>query len=200
MASNLYYNKGVKPKSLTDEKLASLVRERNQEYYREIVIRYQVKLKRYANYILKNKEDAEDVVQEAFIKAFKNLNSFDTKKKFSSWIYRIVHNEAMNWIAKRKKIISLDENEDWVENISDESEPLEDVFDKKQIAKKIRTCINDMPIAYRTCMAFFYIEERSYEEISDILMIPTGTVGTKISRGKTIFRQIYEKKKGEKQW
>ena len=72
------------------------VRTKDQELYGEVVRRYQDKLLRYADYLMQNESRAADVTQNAFIKAFINLNSFDTGKKFSSWIYRITHNEAIN--------------------------------------------------------------------------------------------------------
>jgi len=94
--------------SLSDKKLVDLVRNKNQELYTHIVNRYQEKLLRYANYLVSNHQISQDIVQTAFIKAFKNLQGFNTKKKFSSWIYRIVHNESINAIKKNKKLITLE--------------------------------------------------------------------------------------------
>ena len=93
---------------LSDEKVAEIVRTKDKEAYAEIIKRYQTKLMRYAGYIMGDEYKGADVVQEAFIKAYINLNGFDTKKKFGSWIYRIVHNEAMNMLGKYKKQVPMD--------------------------------------------------------------------------------------------
>jgi RNA polymerase sigma-70 factor, ECF subfamily len=87
-------------KDFSDEQLVEEVRSKDQELYSHIVDRYQAKLMRYIKYLIFDEYKAADVVQETFIKAFINLNGFDTRKKFSSWIYRIAHNEAMNSVKK----------------------------------------------------------------------------------------------------
>ena len=92
-----------KDEVLSDEELVMVIREQDQEQYAEIVNRYQDRLLRYALRLTNDRELAQDAVQKAFIKAFVNLHSFDTERKFSSWIYRIVHNESMNVLRKDKK-------------------------------------------------------------------------------------------------
>ncbi len=180
-------------KSLSDEELVVLVREEDQELYEEIVKRYQQKLFRYAETIVKSSDQAADVVQQAFIKAFTKLHSFNTKKKFSSWIYRIVHNEAINLIRKYKKEHSLERNE-WPEDIfTDKNQSsVEEIIEEKEIKRAINKALNKLSINYRSPLTLFYIEDKSYEEISDILKIPTSTVGVRINRGKKILAHIYQ--------
>jgi len=91
----------------SDEEVVIAVRTSNKELYREIINRYQVRLFTYARYITGNEDKAKDAVQETFIKAYRNLNSFDASKKFSSWIYRITHNEAINIVKKYKRETAL---------------------------------------------------------------------------------------------
>ena len=86
--------------NLTDEEVVEKVRTSDKDLYVLIIERYQKKLLRYANNLLKDEDRAVDVVQNSFIKSFVNLNSFNTNHKFSSWIYQIVHNEALNLIKK----------------------------------------------------------------------------------------------------
>ena len=185
-------------KNLTDEELIFLVRTQNQEFYSEVVKRYQEKLLRYATYLIKDANESADVVQEAFIKAFVNLNGFNINKKFSSWIYRIVHNEAINFIKKRKKEISLETNS-YLSDVLSENDSLELGLERKEIKQKIRKCLAFLPIKYREPLVLFFLEERSYEEISDILRIPIGTVGTRINRGKKIMKQVYQQKNFQSQ-
>ena len=136
---------------------------------------------------------AEDIVQNSFIKAYRNLYSFNTKKRFSSWIYRIVHNEAINQIKKQKKIISLDDNKFLLETLFT-NEDIQLDFEKKEISENIQKCLNKLPIKYSEPLILFFLEEKSYTEISDILRIPVNTVGTRIKRGKIYLKKICEKK------
>lgn len=145
---------------------------------------------RYASHLTGEENNAEDIVQEALIKAYTNLNGFDTKKKFSSWIYRIVHNEAMNLFNKHKRQVPLYEEVDFDSGIN-----IEDDYIKKELTDHAGNCLNQMVPIYREPLALFYLEEKSYEEISDILRIPVGTVGTRINRAKIIMNKICQKLK-----
>lgn len=176
----------------SDEDLVTHIRDHDQEQYKILVQRYQDALLRYANKILNNDEEtAKDVVQQAFIKAFVNLQGFDTKRKFSSWIYRIVHNEAINMLRKYKKEITI-EQEMW-ETIKDTSvdETIE-TLTKKEMQKELQALIERIPMTYKAPLTLYFFEEQSYEEISDILRIPINTVGTNIYRGKKLLHRLYE--------
>lgn len=87
-------------KDLKDEEVILLIQKGNKDIFEIIIERYTDKLQRYLNKFLSNKEDKEDLLQDVFIKSFVNINSFDTDQKFSSWIYRIAHNEAVNLLKK----------------------------------------------------------------------------------------------------
>lgn len=182
---------------LSDEKLVELIRQKDKEKYREIVKRYQERLLRYANYLLNNQQEAEDVVQEAFIKAYIGLFRFDTKRKFSSWIYRIVHNEAVNLIRKKKREISLDKNDFWA-NLIPGKVDIELDFEKKELKKLVKKSISSLSVKYREPMALFFLESKSYKEISDILRLPIGTVSIRLSRGKLLLKKVYQKKGGKR--
>lgn len=169
----------------SDEEIVSEVKKGKKEFYAYIVDRYEKKLLRYANYLIHDEEKSSDVVQNSFIKAYINLNGFNTNKKFSSWIYRITHNEALNLIKKNYKEIHFKENFEFEDNVN-----LEEEFDKKEIIKAVNKCINKMPVIYSEVIILYYIDEKSYEEISDILRIPIGTVGTRINRGKGMMKKI----------
>lgn len=173
---------------MTDEKIVQDICRGNKNLYAEIIKRYQSKLLRYALYLTGDEHESADVVQEAFIKAYINLNGFDVKKKFSSWIYRIVHNEAINFINKQKKQIKIDENFDFDSGID-----LEDNTIRKELTEHARACLDQMPVIYKEPLELYFLEEKNYEEISDILMVPINTVGTRISRAKILMRKICQK-------
>ena len=177
---------------LTDEQLVKLTRQKDQELYRQLVKRYQDKLLRYAIGLIQDEDKAADIVQQAFIKAFVNLKGFKLKKKFSSWIYRIVHNEAINFIKKQSKEVSLEAN-GWLKEALKSKTNIEQEFDQKQTRKQLSACLKQLPLKYRSPLILFYLEEKSYQEVSEVLRIPTGTVGTRINRGKKLIRIIYNK-------
>lgn len=172
-------------KHLTDERIAEHVRTKDQEAYLEIMRRYQGKLMRYANVLTQDEMKSADIVQNSFLKAFVNLNSFDAKMKFSTWIYRIVHNEAMNEIAKYRRETPMLDGIDF-----GSGENIEADFTKKESQEMVRGCLSRMPVMYSEPLSLFYFEEKSYEEISDILRVPIGTVGTRISRAKALMKKL----------
>nr|HPN96881.1 sigma-70 family RNA polymerase sigma factor [Candidatus Moranbacteria bacterium] len=95
---------------IIDNELVRMVKEENQEKYAEIIERYRGKLFAYLYRLIGEKEEAEDLLQDVFIKAYRNLSSYDANRRFSSWIYRIAHNEAVNHIKKKslRKFIPID--------------------------------------------------------------------------------------------
>jgi len=175
--------------SLTDEKIIEKVRSEDQELYAIIINRYQNKLLRYAVNLTKDEAGAADIVQAAFIKAFINLKGFNTQKKFSSWIYRIVHNEAINIAKKYQKETPILDKVDFKSE-----ENIEKDFERREIAEKIEKCFSQMPLLYAEPLRLYYIDEQSYEEISDILRLPMGTVATRLSRAKLLLKHLCQKK------
>ncbi len=177
-------------KNLTDEQLVELVRSKDKELYAEIIRRYKDRLLRYAQYLLLDKEQATDVVQESFVKAYINLHGFNTKRKFSSWIYRIVHNEAVNLLKKEKKWIRMDEKFDFKSE-----EDAQDNLVKKELKENLQACLKNIPIIYKEPLVLYYLEEKSYNQISEILRISEKTVATRLRRAKSLLKKICQRKK-----
>lgn len=175
-------------KELSDKEIIEKIRTSDQELYAVIIDRYQKKLIRYAYNLIKNEEKAIDIVQESFIKAFINLNNFNIEKKFSGWIYRIVHNQAINLAKKYQKETPLLENWDF-----ENDDNVEDDFEQKETKENVERCLKEIPLLYSEPLSLYYIDEKSYEEISDILRIPMGTVATRINRAKKLMKNICQK-------
>jgi len=173
---------------LTDEEIVENVRSNEPNTYAIIIERYKDKLLRYATNLIHDENMASHVVQDAFIKAYVNLNGFNTKKKFSSWIYRIVHNEAVNVIKKYKQEVPILDDFDF-----ESSEDTLKEFEQKEMSENIEKCLNSIPLIYSEPLSLYYLEEKSYEEISDILRIPMGTIATRISRAKKLMKNICPK-------
>lgn len=176
-------------KKLADNQLVELILKRDQELFGEIIFRYQQKLFYYVNRLINHPDEAQDIVQDVFLKVFKNLWGYDSRLKFSSWIYRIAHNEAVNWLKKntRYKKESIDQNEYLEATLYDETDFVEDLNIKADI-EKVHLAIAQLPEKYREVLILKFVEEKSYEEISDILMKPVNTIGVLINRGRKILK------------
>lgn len=173
---------------LTDEEIVEKVRSNDRDLYAVIIDRYKNKLLRYAIGLVHDEDKASHIVQDSLVKAYINLKGFNSKKKFSSWIYRIVHNEAINIIKKHQKEVPILDDFDF------ESE--EDVtkdFEQKETSIYVEKCLNLIPLIYSEILSLYYLNDKSYEEISDILRIPIGTVATRISRAKKLMKHICQK-------
>jgi len=168
----------------------------NQDYFLCIVKKYEIPLMRYIRRITNiNFEDAEDLLQEVFIKVYTNLNGFDPNLKFSSWIYRIAHNEVISNFRKlkvRPEKINSEINENVLEKIKSELN-IEKEIDQKILKVKLNQLINQLNIKYKEVIILKYLENKSYEEISDIIKKPTNTVGTLINRAKKQLNNIIKK-------
>lgn len=173
---------------LSDEAIIGKIVKGNHDLYEQIIQRYQSKLLKYAQYLIKDYHQASDVVQNTFIKAYVNLNSFNSQKKFSSWLYRIAHNEAMNIVKKHHRETPLLDHMDFESNID-----LEDDLIKKELQRKTHQCLDQLNIIYKEPLALYFLQDKSYQEISDILRIPISTVSTRISRAKTYMKKYVKK-------
>ncbi len=161
--------------------------------YRYIIDRYEKRLLRYIQRILFiSKEDAEDILQEVFIKAYKNINGYDSRYSFSSWIYRIAHNEAVSFLRKKRNSIESSNDMEIFDNLpSDES--IEDDFLIKLREKEVREILKMLEPKYREPLILRYFEDMEYNEISDILHISLGNVSSLINRGKKKFKVLVER-------
>ncbi|MFH4965957.1 RNA polymerase sigma factor [Gaetbulibacter sp. M235] len=174
-------------KQLSDKEIVkkSLV---DIEYFSCMYDRYKLRLLRYIKRIaLVNDEQAKDILQEAFIKIWRNLNDYDQSLKLSSWIYRIVHNETISYWRKQKSFgkdrqVTLDET--LFKDVSINFEMNEDNEQKERLTHEV---LKLLPLKYKTVLVLKFMENMSYHEISDVLKIPEGTVATWINRAKNMF-------------
>ncbi len=180
----------------TDEELVSRTLE-NPEVYALLVERYEKKLLRYIMRILSGtKEDAEDILQDVFLSAYKNLNDFDQELKFSSWIYRIAHNKVISHFRKvtaRPKTMTY-EGDSQLLNILASEEDIAKSMEKRHDAGEVRNILDELDEKYREVLFLKFLEEKDYKEISDILEKPMGTVATLINRAKKQFKEKVEAK------
>jgi RNA polymerase sigma-70 factor, ECF subfamily len=161
---------------LTDEEIITLALKGNSEIYGIIVKRYYDKITRYLNNLLNfNKEDVEDCLSETFVKSYTKLSLYNKALKFSSWLYRIAHNQAVDLIRKKSRIPTF--NLDWFTHIPDKSEY--DITNDRLESVLCRLSLKD-----RNLLTLFHIQELSLEEISDILKLKTNTVAVQLKRAR----------------
>ncbi|MDE1925327.1 MAG: sigma-70 family RNA polymerase sigma factor [Patescibacteria group bacterium] len=179
--------------SRSDEALAALVQGNNQEAFGVLMDRYQAKLLRYGRRFLSHDEHIVDVVQDVFIKAYQNMQSFDATRKFSPWIYRIAHNAFVNEIRRKKRdpLVYLDLDAVFA-HPSYEMDPGGDE-ERAQMQSLINKGLDALTPAYREVIILYYLEEQSYQEIADILQVPVGTVGVRLRRAREALKKYVER-------
>ncbi len=178
--------------TLTDEDVAQRALE-DKELFAILIERYAAKLTRYlARLGVSVPEDREDILQNAFLNAYRNMNSFDPALSFSSWMYRIVHNEAMSFFRRKKArptVVLAPEDEPLLYAIQDDNADTSAHAERRLSSAELARALTTLPQKYRDILALRFFEERSYEEISDILEMPIGTVSTMIHRAKRALRK-----------
>ncbi len=176
----------------TDEDIAKLVQNGDHEVFGLIVERYEGKMLRYARKFLFGHQDSQDLVQEVFLKAYTNIRGFDASRKFSSWLYRIAHNEFINAIKKRgREPISIFDPDTIFPHLAASDNPEQDL-DKEQVKMLLNDCLDRLDVKYREPLVLYYFEDLDYQQISEIMRIPMSTVGVRLSRGRQLLKQIYD--------
>jgi len=180
---------------VSDEILAKKALQ-DMQAFETLIERYQGKLKAYILRISHFSDlEAEEILQESFIKVWKSLNGFDDQLKFSTWIYRIVHNQTISSWRKAKSRGDTERAQlepDLFDQIADEFDfvtGLEAQFN----AEKVQAVLQQLPDKYKSVLILRFLEDKSYEEISDILQKPPGTVATLLNRAKAQFKSCYLK-------
>ncbi|MCC7436619.1 RNA polymerase sigma factor [Candidatus Nomurabacteria bacterium] len=179
--------------NLSDKELVAVILS-NKEAFSVIISRYEALLRRYISRLgVRDKRDIEDILQNSFIKVYRFLLSFDDSFSFSSWIYRIVHNETYDFfrLKKRKPEITLeDDTEQVFLNIESDHDGPDELFDKNIDKASIQNALESLDKKYRDVLLLRYFEDKDYRQISDILQIPEGTVATLVHRGKKALKSF----------
>lgn len=189
-------------KTLSDNELIVVIHKQNREAYKELFARYQKKLFTYIYHLVGNKDETEDILQNVFSKTYKSIEHFDTTRKFSSWIYRIAHNESVNFLKRKSKryVISWDDistSKDKMETATNEERP-EEKMEHQEIVKEIGWAMEKIPPKYQEVLRLRYFKEYSYEEMGKVLGKPLNTVGTLINRAKKKLLEVVQEEEKKK--
>lgn len=198
-----FKEKNICCKDLSDLELVNLISLKNKDAYNTLSERYYKKLFTYIFHFVTNKDEAEDILQNVFSKAYKNIDKFDVSRKFSSWIYRIAHNESVNYLKRRNKhyIISWDDittTKDKLDTAVNEEIP-EEKWVHTEVVREIDEALEKLPAKYKQVLKLRYFQEYSYEEISYMLNKPVNTIGTLINRAKKKLLEVAQEMGIEKQ-
>ncbi|MFN3188419.1 MAG: RNA polymerase sigma factor [Candidatus Paceibacteria bacterium] len=181
--------------SASDEEIATVVQAGDSELFGELISRYEDKLKRYARRFLAREEEVEDLVQDVFIKAYTNIQSFNTQLRFSPWIYRVAHNTFVNELKRKERYGTTIFDADAMfaflpaREKADTNTLADD--DKNMISESLSTLSPKL----REVLVLHYFEDLSYKEIADVLQIPVTTVGVRITRARNKLQQVLNNKK-----
>jgi RNA polymerase sigma-70 factor (ECF subfamily) len=137
-----------------------------------------------------NAEDRDDICQEVFLKIYRNLRGFRFESKLSTWIARVAYNTCMNHLDKKRELL-LEEFRPDLETLdelpSDAGWP-DEVAESRDVSKRLRTEIDALPVAYRTILTLYHLEQMSYDEIGQIMDLPEGTVKSHLFRARKRLR------------
>lgn len=177
----------------SDEQLVALSLE-EEAAFAHLVDRYEERLRRYIHRIsVFAEEEVEELLQDTFIAVWKNLRGFDGRVKFSSWIYRIAHNQTISLFRKFKSRGQDQQTELTPEMYIPTSDNFVDDVDAQINAGMIQIALEELPVKYREVLVLRFFEDLSYDEIADVLKCSVGTVSTLVARGRKKFRVIIEK-------
>ncbi|MDY2587249.1 RNA polymerase sigma factor [Winogradskyella aquimaris] len=172
--------------------LIEAIKNGNTRAYAQLVDKYKDLVYTLAIRMLKNREEAEEVAQDTFIKVFKSLENFKGDSKFSTWIYRVAYNTCLDRIKKNKKHLNNVTIDEFTFNKLDTIDNALDNIIKEEKNTLIKNCINKLPEDSSALLTLFYFEELSLEEISKIINIETNTVKVKLFRARKKLATILE--------
>ena len=187
---------GASETALVDEDLVALVLRGREDLYAELMRRYQRKLMAHIIRMVRNREDALEIVQDAFLKAYKHLARYDRKFRFSTWIYSIASNTAIDHLRrKRLKTVSLDEplrfkDSEIERDPAGPARTAEEIHQGRELLELVEEAIAELPPAYRELLLLRHPGNRSYEEIASMTKLPLGTVKNRIFRAREKLREI----------
>lgn len=187
-------------RELEDTALVNAYLDGETRSFDVLVERYQTRLLNFVYRIVGDRERAEDLVQEVFVRVYRHLGRFDRSKKFSTWIYTIASNLAKNELRNRSRnplVLFTSMTKGW----EDEERPLEfedpssrpdDLFRKRHVRELVESSVAQLPTHHREVFMLREIEGRSYEEIAEITHCNLGTVKSRLNRARNSFAEIIE--------
>jgi len=167
----------------------------DQSAFKALMERYRLAIFHIVMKIVRDKEASDDLVQETFMKAFSSLATYRSEYKFSTWLYRIAANSAIDHLRKQRiKTLSLDSPPEGIDGpmdieVADESFNPEKDLEERERRISINDAIDSLPEKYRVVIMYRHRDDKSYEEIAEALSIPIGTVKARIFRARELLKK-----------
>jgi RNA polymerase sigma-70 factor (ECF subfamily) len=187
-------------RDLTDEDLMVRYRDGDESAFPHIVARYKDRLVSAVVRLVGDRDKAEDIVQETFLRVHRNAHRYKTIARFSTWIYTIALNMAKNELrnTRRRRTVSLwdagpeRDGEAVPLDIADRAERPDEAFERRDLRAVMERCIERLPPKYKTIIVLRDVEGLSYEEIAEILKLPQGTVKSRMNRARLRFKELLD--------
>ena len=182
----------------TDEELVASATAGDLDSFNQLVVRWERPIYALAYRTLGRDEDARDVVQEAFLRAYRGLRGFKGQAKFSSWLYRITLNLCRDWMRRERRapIVSVPEGTDPIELADDRASPVESVEDlvaRREMSAAVARAMAELPEEQRAAIMLKEYHGLTFQEIADMLNCPLSTVKTRLYQGLSVFRRRLER-------
>ena len=173
--------------NLDDRVVAARILSGEKDLFRLLVERHERAIYGMGMSFLRNPEDASDFTQEVFLKAYRNLSYFEGRARFSTWLYKIAYNTAINHVNRKREYQSLVE-----EDIIIDADTPERNFLRGMIKDAVYTAVQELPDRYRICVDLFFFYDQSYQEIEAITGFPVNTIKSHVHRAKKLLREKLE--------
>jgi len=187
----------VSPKAEEDRILVSAAKTGDQKAFEDLMKKYRKSVYYMLLKMVYNPDDAEDLTQEAFAKAFTSLHKFDSKFAFSTWLFRIATNNCIDFIRKKKLLTysidqPVDEDSDrpFFIDIRDKNYNPNEEMIHSQRSQIIHEAVEKLPQRYKILVQMRYFEEKAYEELADELNLPLGTVKAQLHRARELLNEL----------
>lgn len=192
-------NKDLSKRAIEDYELVKQAKNGEQKAFTELMQRYRKPIRHMMYRMIKNREDADDLTQEAFTKAFNKIETYNPKFAFSTWLFRVASNNCIDFIRKKKLILLSiddtiidDDSDAFSESLKSANLDPEEQVIKQQRNRLIRNLMKHLGERYRLMIELRYFEEMTYNEIAQELDLPLGTVKAQLYRAKELLYALMQ--------
>ncbi len=178
--------------ALSDNEIIEQIRRGEKRRYSNIVDKYKDRAFSLALRMLKNREEAEEATEDAFIRAYNALERFQNRASFGTWLYRIVYNVCLTRLDSKKggpQSLEYDEGKDYDEYTFPSQSSLHEEIEINDMLGFVRKIVGEMPERYHVILSLFYFQELSYQEICEVTELPVGTVKTHLFRARAMLQE-----------
>jgi len=174
----------------SDEIIVNQIFSGQKDLFRLLVRRYEKAVYGMGCSFFRNPEDASDFTQEVFLKIYRNLQGYEGRSRFSTWLYRIAYNTAINEVNRRKEYQSLAEED--MNKLSSSGDNPERIALREAARTAVQAAVKELPERFAICIDLFFFYDCSYQEIEVITGIPVNTIKSHVFRAKALLREKLE--------